>query len=239
MVATSGDGWVLAPPLKLLVEQLDDYDPGRSHVSDGSIASAAHHVANPASDHEPRRAADGRWYVTAVDISNAPWLDRWVLDDLTLDPRVKYLIRNRRYWQRIRWTGDPVRTWVPYTGSNPHNHHVHISLQLGAVHDLSRWSMPGASPRPATTTRPAPPTPKGLTMDDEVKAAFAAVTAQNAALAKGINSVLMRVVQLRQGQVNEGQAEDARFKELDAELDKVQADLAAIAAQSALTEGAA
>jgi hypothetical protein len=88
-------------------------------------------------------------------------------------------------------------------------------------------------------TAATPPTLKGLVMDADVKAAFAALTTQNAALAKAISSVLMRVVQLRQGQINEGQAEDARFKELDAELDKVQADLAAIAAQSTPTGEAA
>jgi hypothetical protein len=142
MVARSGDGWVLAPALALLMEQLDDYDPGRSRASDGSIGDPSHQ-ARP-SDHNPRRGADGTWYVTAVDVTSAPWLDQWVQDVLTRDGRVKYLIRRGRYWQRIRWSPtDPVQQWVPYSGPNRHDHHVHISLQLGAVNDRHRWAMPG------------------------------------------------------------------------------------------------
>ena len=162
MVAMSGAGWTLAPALKVLVEQLDNAYPTRSRVSDGSIGDARHQAENY-SDHNPRRAASGIWYVTAVDISNAPWLDGWVLNQLTKDPRVKYLIRNRRYWQRIRWSGsDPVMTWVPYGGTNPHTHHVHISLQLGAATNTARWAMPGGtSPvqpvvRPPAAPKPAP-----------------------------------------------------------------------------------
>jgi hypothetical protein len=148
MVATAGPGWVLAPALKLLVEQLDDYDASRDRVADGSIGDARHQAENY-SDHNPRPGPDGRWYVTAVDITNAPWLDAWVLDQLTADGRVKYLIRNRRYWQRTRWSmADAVKEWVPYGGSNPHDHHVHISVQIGSVNDLHRWAMPdGGSPQ--------------------------------------------------------------------------------------------
>jgi hypothetical protein len=154
MVATSGNGWVLAPALKLLVEQLDDFDAARNRASDGSIGDARHQ-AESYSDHNPRRSSNGVWYVTAVDISNAPWLDDWITDVLTKDTRVKYLIRRRRYWQRIAWSrSDPLQRWVPYGGSNPHDHHVHISLRMDAIHDLRRWVMPGRATTPATPTAP-------------------------------------------------------------------------------------
>jgi hypothetical protein len=141
MVAKSGPGWVLAPALVVLVDQLDAYDPGRSRAYDGSIGDAAH--AARASDHNPAPGPDGRIYVTALDVTNAPWLDAWVADQVVQDHRLKYVIRNGRYRQRVRWSpSDPVDVWVPYYGPSPHDHHAHISVRMSTVNDTRPWAMP-------------------------------------------------------------------------------------------------
>lgn len=205
MVATSGDGWVLAPALKLLVDQLNAYDPGRPKLSDGSIGDARH-VAENFSDHNPRLSNDGTWYVTAVDISSAPWLDAWVQDVLTRDTRVKYLIRNKRYWQRIKWSGsDPLFTWVPYGGSNPHTHHVHISLQLSAARDTRRWVMP--------STKTVPTTPE----DDVTLTA-----AQAAALAR-IPMIEKKLDVLTDKLNRTGTAEAERYADEQGDLSRIEA----------------
>jgi peptidoglycan hydrolase-like protein with peptidoglycan-binding domain len=72
------------------------------------------------------------------------------------DPRIKYLIWNRRIV-----SGDAGPSpWVkrPYTGSNPHNMHVHISVKgTKAEYDNdAAWALSGTAP-PATPSAPPPP----------------------------------------------------------------------------------
>lgn len=155
MVAMSGSGWTLAPALKVLIEQVDDAYPTRPRAADGSIGDARHQ-AEGFSDHNPRRAASGLWYVTAVDVTTASW-SQALADLLVQDPRVKYVIFNRRYRQRIRWSSDPVNVWTGYQGSDPHTGHIHVSLQLGASTNTARWHLPGgASPVQPVVHPPAP-----------------------------------------------------------------------------------
>lgn len=45
------------------------------------------------------------------------------------DPRVKYVIYNRRMFSSYVARGVPAWEWRPYTGSNPHVKHMHISVQ--------------------------------------------------------------------------------------------------------------
>jgi len=53
------------------------------------------------------------------------------------DPRVKYVIWNRRIW-------NPAisRSWRPYTGTNPHDHHMHVSVLTERENDTSPWFTP-------------------------------------------------------------------------------------------------
>lgn len=140
MVARSGDGWVLAPCLAHLMDQVDASFPDRDRVSDGSIGDARHQ-SESFSDHNPRLGADGVWYVTAVDITTAPWSDELAVL-LTADPRVKYVIWDRRYFQRIAWSNDPVGEWVPYQGTDPHTGHIHVSVLLADAVDVGKWTIP-------------------------------------------------------------------------------------------------
>ena len=140
MVARSGSGWALAPCLALLIDQLDARYPDRGRASDGSIGDARHQ-AESFSDHNPRRGDDGTWWVTAVDITTAAWSDE-LAELLTRDSRVKYVIWRGRYFQRVRWSADPVGQWVQYNGTDPHTSHIHLSVLLDSARDEKTWALP-------------------------------------------------------------------------------------------------
>ena len=114
--------------------------PLRSKRSDGSIGDAAH--ASRDSDHNPWVEAGGQGIVTAIDITNDPanGCDATRLAESlreARDPRVKYVIWDRRIFCAT------VQPWVwrPYGGSNPHNQHLHISVQAepGRFDDSADW----------------------------------------------------------------------------------------------------
>lgn len=139
MVAEAGAGWVLAPALVKLIHQVDSAFPYRPTTSDGSIGDARHQ-AESFSDHNPR-LYNGTWYVTALDITAAPFVPELV-NNLTRDARVKYVIWHGQYYQRIAWSADPVGRWVPYHGTDPHTSHVHVSLLLSSSPDTRPWTVP-------------------------------------------------------------------------------------------------
>ncbi len=131
--------WRVATSLETLRHQLDARFPGRSVASDGSIGDAAHQAHGSASDHNP-------WYgpgiVTARDFTHDPshGLDIQQLADQLLDsrdPRIKYVIANRRIATRRDWQ------WAPYDGTNPHEKHVHLSVVADPVcDDAGDWKLP-------------------------------------------------------------------------------------------------
>jgi hypothetical protein len=113
--------WRLARGLDRLRSQINTRSPNRNKSSDGTIGDRAH--AARASDHNPRRGI-----VHALDLTHDPGrgVDTWSLADrmrLSKDPRIKYVISNRRIFS------SPGYTWRPYKGSNPHSRHVHISIR--------------------------------------------------------------------------------------------------------------
>lgn len=131
--------WYVAGSLNQLLAQLNARAPQRSKVSDGSIGDAAHSAR--LSDHNP--TASGQ--VCARDFTNDPaggLPGQWLADTLVSgrDPRIKYVIWNRRIADSRRgWR------WEAYTGTNPHDHHVHVSVFAGALGDDTRpWNLGGA-----------------------------------------------------------------------------------------------
>ena len=50
---------------------------------------------------------------------------------LSRDPRIKYIISNRRIANFQPLDGQPAFAWRTYTGSNPHEKHFHISVKPG------------------------------------------------------------------------------------------------------------
>lgn len=152
MVAKSGNWWHLAPSLVDLVEEIDARWPNRKTTSDGSVGDVSH--ATRPSEHNPDRDSDGmpRGAVSAVDITKDSAAQMTALRKaLKDDPRVWYYIHDRKIYSRTN--GFVAK---PYTGSNPHTAHLHVSLQqTKAAHDdTSSWGI--ASSNPTTDPKPDP-----------------------------------------------------------------------------------
>jgi hypothetical protein len=124
--------WRVATSLEVLRRQVNDKAPGRSTASDGGIGDAAH--ASRASDHNPWIIERGVGVVTARDFTHDPGhgCDAGVLAETiraSRDGRVKYIIWNRRIASSSPIGSKPAWEWRPYSGTNPHDHHVHISVK--------------------------------------------------------------------------------------------------------------
>lgn len=117
--------YFLAPALVQLRDEVNTKFPNRDKSSDGWIGDTSH-AARP-SDHNPDWDDDGIVRAIDIDISpdGRPDLDlRSQILKVTIgDPRVWYVISNGKIYSRTY--GFSPRA---YTGSNPHNLHVHISL---------------------------------------------------------------------------------------------------------------
>ena len=122
--------WRVARCLDILLTEINTLAPNRSKVSDGSIGDAAH--ATRDSDHNPWVTLLGTGIVTARDFTHDP-ADGLDCNDLAAhlvrmgrdgDPRVKYVIWNRR----IISTSWDFSQWRTYSGSNPHDKHLHLSV---------------------------------------------------------------------------------------------------------------
>ena len=119
--------WRVARSLDVLLNEIDASAPHRSKLSDGSIGDASH--ASRSSDHNPH-VLDGKvGVVTARDYTHDPagGFDAYKFAEalrLKNDPRVKYVISNRQIWNR-----DVSPDWRAYHGTNPHDHHTHVSVK--------------------------------------------------------------------------------------------------------------
>jgi hypothetical protein len=141
-----GQGWRVAESLQTLNRQIRERFPGAvppatSTMSWGSIADSAH---DSESDHYPHKydALGGTAVVCARDVPHAPrhGLDAHALaEDLrkSRDPRIGYIISNRRItgpnhgWQ-----------WARYSGSDPHDTHIHVSVvHTKAADDPRPWQI--------------------------------------------------------------------------------------------------
>ena len=132
--------WRVAYSLDTLLAEINTAAPNRNKASDGSIGDAAH--ASRTSDHNPWVKRDGVGIVRARDFTHDPagGLDCQRLADhlatmlATVGPRHPalgsgaYIIWRRRILSRDRAS----EGWRTYTGSNPHDHHLHLSVALAA-----------------------------------------------------------------------------------------------------------
>lgn len=145
--------YFLAPALVTLRDEVDARFPNRDRASDGWIGDPSH-AARP-SDHNPDWSAGGHFtgIVRAIDIDISPDgrpdldLRTELLKAAIGDDRVWYVISNGIIYSRTYgWAAHR------YTGSNPHDHHVHISLRhfVGEFH-TEAWFAPS---RPRTKPRP-------------------------------------------------------------------------------------
>lgn len=101
--------------------------PGRSRISDGIMGDARHQASK--SDHN---------LGNAVDITHDPKAGcdgNVIASEALKDPRTKYVIWNAQIWNNdLRDTA-----WRPYGGSNPHRHHVHVSIRESRRGDAGPW----------------------------------------------------------------------------------------------------
>jgi hypothetical protein len=134
----SGSSWRLAKSLGAtgtqgLLGEINARAPHRNKASDGGIGDARHSAAT--SDHNPCKCCR---VVCARDFTHDPaggfdsyafaeWLRQRVLADPP-EARVKYVISNGRIFSGPGQS-QPVGRWRPYTGSNKHAHHVHVSVR--------------------------------------------------------------------------------------------------------------
>ena len=146
--------WRLARSLEKLRAQVNEKWPNRSKNSDGSIGDAGH--SSRTSDHNP----DPSGVVRAIDITHDPksGFDSYVFADMLLkkqDRRIKYIISNRRIGSGPQ--GPQPGVWRKYTGTNPHDHHCHISV-VAAGDDTSQWDIDGSlAPSPDVVDTYVPP----------------------------------------------------------------------------------
>lgn len=132
--------------LDVLLDQLNAAFPKRSKRSDGGIGDPAHQAR--VSDHNP---VNGVFHARDYTHDPGNGLDIAKLADqlaASRDPRIKYIIANKLFWE------PRVPRWVRYTGANPHTGHLHLSVLPGVGDDRSPWALPMLGG--ATPVRPAP-----------------------------------------------------------------------------------
>jgi hypothetical protein len=114
------------PAAIAVLRQATALRPNRKKASDGLLPSAAHLKQSPDSDHNTGLAVD----LTHDKVFGINGHE--VYEHLKSDKRVKYLIFKGRIWSAEK--GDRA-----YSGSNMHNHHVHISIHENHKNNTSPW----------------------------------------------------------------------------------------------------
>lgn len=160
--------WRLAKSLETLRTEANAAAPNRSKLADGTIGDTAH--ARSASDHNPNTAD----VVCALDLTHDPdnGADCHAWAETIRQNRhsnVKYVIWTGQMFSAYARGNIPRFTWRPYTGSNPHTSHMHISVGLGRdgrsqppYDDESSWgivAIAAPTPAPASAQPEAPPYP--------------------------------------------------------------------------------
>lgn len=163
--------WHLAASLVSLKAAVDAHWPGRDKRSDGGIGDPRHQAEGSASDHNPWldntvraydftvtqpalgiHGVDGAWLAEQLRLAGAAGDRRLVGVSGNVDDN-GYVIYNRQI------TAPDFSRWVPYTGTDQHTSHVHVSvtrLQAG-FEDGSPWAFLSSGAHPDPT-----PDPTGL-----------------------------------------------------------------------------
>ena len=117
------------PAAIAVLKQATALFPKRKKLSDGLLPSPAHIKASPNSDHNTG---------LAVDLTHDPdnGVDCAIIfEKLKEDNRINYLIFQGKIWSRARRKEGNRK----YSGSNPHNKHLHISIDRAYSNDTSPW----------------------------------------------------------------------------------------------------
>ena len=117
------------PAAIAVLRQATAIAPLRMKASDGLLPSNAHLKQSPTSDHNTGLAVD----LTHDPKNGIDCVD--IFEKLKEDKRVKYLIFKGQIWSKEKSKLGNRR----YTGSNPHNKHLHISIESTMGADTSPW----------------------------------------------------------------------------------------------------
>ena len=112
-----------------VLRQATALKPKRKKASDGLLPSAAHLKQSPDSDHNTGYAVD----LTHDPENGIDCVE--IFERLKNDKRVKYLIFQGKIWSKEKAKEGNRK----YTGSNPHNKHLHISINDAYGNDVSPW----------------------------------------------------------------------------------------------------
>lgn len=125
----------IARSLDQLRNEIDAEWPERSTASDGWIGDAAHRERK--SDHNPNAAG----VVTALDVTAPEGHEVAERLRQARDRRVKYMISNGWICSSYPHKEGPAWSWRPYSGSNQHERHAHISVMASPTlyDDASTW----------------------------------------------------------------------------------------------------
>jgi hypothetical protein len=134
--------YVVDKGLDVLLAQINAAAPNRSKASDGSIGDAAH--ASRDSDHNPESPpppGNPDDEVDARDFTHDPdhGADMGVVTEairVSQDRRVSYVIFNRR----VTGPGHGWR-WDPYSGTDPHTGHAHVSVNDVHNDETQPWEI--------------------------------------------------------------------------------------------------
>lgn len=133
--------YYVAASLLQLRNEINAVHPRRDHTSDGTIGDASH--AARVSDHNPDYAAGG--VVRALDVDKDGIDIQRLWNVVTRDPRTEYVIWNHRIYTRQNGFRAAV-----YTGDNPHDKHMHISIQHTKEAEAGTpWGYLSTAPAPA------------------------------------------------------------------------------------------
>jgi hypothetical protein len=117
------------PAAIAVLRQATAISPLRMKASDGLLPSNAHLKQSPTSDHNTGLAVD----LTHDPKNGIDCAD--IFEKLKEDKRVTYLIFKGTIWSKEKAKQGNRQ----YTGSNPHNKHLHISIDPTMATDTSPW----------------------------------------------------------------------------------------------------
>lgn len=213
--------WRLAKALEHLRDQVNAKYPGRSKASDGTIGDTAHSARK--SDHNP----DAGGVVRALDLTHDPrnGFDSYKFAEHLLhvqDPRLSYVISNGKIGSGPR--GPSPGVWRKYTGANPHDHHVHISVVAGSLGDDARdWDIGSGEVKPQPEAPQVQPVLRSGVRGPEVLLVKALLKAKGITVSQRDdiydNEAKLGVIvfQLRRGLVDDGIVGPETWKALRAE----------------------
>ena len=117
------------PAAIAVLRQATALKPMRKKASDGLLPSAAHMKQSPNSDHNTGLAVD----LTHDPKNGIDCVE--IFEKLKEDKRVSYLIFQGQIWSKQKAKQGNRK----YTGTNPHNKHLHISIESTMGADTSPW----------------------------------------------------------------------------------------------------